>query len=161
MTFKRKLRWALHSFLGRTITILARLQGRLVPTGIEGAEDEDGAFEPLTAEQHAVIRRAEPKVRGRVVATLLPDDDIPGARLTSEFIDLERADTEKRRHREKLLEDPGRALPAPTTTGPGSSECPLERSSAEAGIVRESADSIQSSKAEPDEAAAALKAKAE
>ena len=114
MKFKRKLPRTLHSALGRTIAFLTRLQRRVAPTDVESAEDEEDLFEPLTAEQHAAIARAEPKRRGRVIATLLPDDGIPGARLTSEFIDL----------------------------------------------GRESADPTRPPNAEPDEAAAALKAQA-
>ena len=90
MKFKRNLRRTLHSALGRTIAFLTRLQRWVAPTDVESAEDEDDGFEPLTAEQHAVIRRAEPKGRGRVIATLLPDDGTADARLPSGIIDLER-----------------------------------------------------------------------
>jgi len=154
------LRRTLHSALGRTIAFLTRLQRRVGPTDVESAEDEEDAFEPLTAEQHAVIRRAEPKVRGRVIETLLPDDDTPEARPASECIDLERADTEKRKLCEKPVEDPDHALPDAGSAWQDSPEPLLERCGNEAGLGRESADPTQPPNAEPDEAAAALKAEA-
>ena len=163
MKFARKLRWAHHSFLGRIIAFLARLQRRAAPTDVESAEDEDedDAFEPLTAEQHAAIARAAPKVRGRVIETLLPDDDTPEARPASECIDLERADTDKRNLREKPVEDPGLALSDAAVAWQDSPERLLEKCGNETGPERESADPTQPPNAGPDEAAAALKAQAD
>ena len=160
MKFKRKLPRTLHSALGRTIAFLTRLERRVAPIDVESAEDEEDLFEPLTAEQHAAIARAEPRVRGRVIATLLPDDDTPEARPASECIDLERANTEKRKHREKLLEDAHHAMSDTGVAWQASPERLLEKCGNKAGIPRESADPTQPPNAEPDEAAAALKAQA-
>ena len=48
---------------------LARLRDEVIGTK-EAHYLED--FKPLTKKQHQVIARAEPKVRGRVLSTLLP-----------------------------------------------------------------------------------------
>ena len=48
---------------------LARLRDEVItPKETRAVED----FKPLTKKQHAVIARAEPKGRGRVLSTLLP-----------------------------------------------------------------------------------------
>lgn len=74
MSIERKFRVALDSFLGRLIDILGRGRSKLVPAGTEPVEDDTDDFEPLTPEQLAVIARAEPLERGRVIESLLPDE---------------------------------------------------------------------------------------
>ncbi len=73
MNIERWLRLPPDSILGRLVAALARVRDRIFPTGTEHAEDDTDDFQPLTPEQLAVIARAEPLERGRVIDSLLPD----------------------------------------------------------------------------------------
>lgn len=76
MNVERKSRSLLHSILGRLVAFLTRVRGKPAPAGTECAEDDTDEFQPLTPEQHAVIARAEPSRRGRVIESLLVDNGI-------------------------------------------------------------------------------------
>ena len=102
MNIERKLRLPPDSILGRLVAFLARFRNRLVAPRTEHAEDDTDEFEPLTPEQHAVIARAEPLERGRVIESLLPDEqtfdvaqrvrDMPIDEISAAFNDIESPD---------------------------------------------------------------------
>lgn len=66
--------------------VIAWLRSRGVPESEDFGEFGDSEFKPLTPEQYAVLAKAEPRERGKVIDSLLPAEAFRCGAPTSEFV---------------------------------------------------------------------------